>query len=302
MASSTKSSAYTAKFTLNNGTIMPAIGLGTYRMRTGDVIMRVVDWALAAGYRMFDTAAVYGNEIHLGAAFKTLLPKYELERDDIFVTTKLSPSDYGNKEIVESAYMKSLDNLGLDYVDLYLIHFPGASKIPATDLNNKRLRDVTWQALTELYDDGRVNAIGVSNFTVSHLEQLMLNNHGVIPAVNQVEWHPYYYQESLLNYCKQNDILLQAYCSFGGTSASNMALMHDPVVQKIARTLNVTCAQVLLAWALQQDVAVIPKTTSQVHLKDNISLNFTIPNEEMKALNALGGLKIKYAWDPTAVV
>ncbi|XP_053624495.1 uncharacterized oxidoreductase YtbE-like [Plodia interpunctella] len=301
MASTEATPAHTGKFILNNGKVMPAIGLGTFRIRNGDVVMKVMDWALNAGYRMFDTAAVYGNESHLKIALKTLLPKYGLEREDIFITTKLSPSDHGTKEIVEHAYKKSLENLGLDYVDLYLIHFPGTAGIPSNHINNKHIRNETWKALAELYKEGRIKAIGVSNFTVVHLEQLMANNYGVIPAVNQVEWHPYYQPQDVLIYCKKNNILLQAYCSFGGTSSVNMSMMQDPGVNKIAKTLNVSCAQVLLAWALQQGIAVIPKSTSQARINENISINFTIPNEDMKVLNALGSRKIKYAWDPTEV-
>ncbi|XP_075990807.1 putative oxidoreductase YtbE [Anticarsia gemmatalis] len=292
----------TTKFTLNNGTTIPGVGFGTYRIRCGDVIMKVVDEALAAGYRMFDTAAVYHNEGHLKKAFQTLLPKYGLEREEIFITTKLSPSDHGSLEVVRKAYKHSLDNLGLDYVDLYLIHFPGTAKLACDDKRNIDIRNMTWASLVDLYDNGLVNAIGVSNFTVKHLQQLLRSNHGVIPAVNQVEWHPFYHQQELLDYCKENDILLQAYCSLGGTSANNDSLLKHPLVTKIANKLEVTNAQVLLRWALQQDIAVIPKSTDPRHIKDNIALNFTIPNEDMRILSDLGSHKIKYAWDPSVVV
>lgn len=286
-------------FVLNNGLMMPSIGLGTYRIRQSDIVMQVVDYALEAGYRMFDTAAVYGNEIHLGEAFKTLLPKYDLEREDIFVTTKLSPSDHGSR--AEQAYQKSLENLDLEYVDLYLIHFPGGAKLPAEDKRNTKMRELSWCKLTELYDDGKVNAVGVSNFTVAHLEGLMESNHGLVPAVNQVEWHPYYTQSSLYKFCKQHHITLQAYCSFGGTSCSNNSLLNDPVVVSTALKLEVTPAQVLLVWALQQDVAVIPKAVHPEHIKENRSLNFKIPEEDMKALNQLSEKNVKYAWDPSIV-
>lgn len=164
-----------------------------------------------------DTAAVYGNETHIKSALNTLLPKYGLEREDIFITTKLcklkksnlefhcvivlllfrdqylimfmyflAPSDHGGRDATSVAYRKSLENLGLDYVDLYLIHFPGSSKVPAYSPRNVKLRDMTWEGLTELYDEGLVNSIGVSNFTTKHLQELMLSNHGVVPAVNQV--------------------------------------------------------------------------------------------------------------------
>ncbi|CAH0402014.1 unnamed protein product [Chilo suppressalis] len=288
-------------FTLNNGTKMPAVGLGTYRIRNSELLMKTVDYALGAGYRMFDTAAVYGNEVHLKNALNCLLPKYGLMREDIFITTKLSPADHGSPDVVNNAYKRSLDNLGLDYVDLYLVHFPGSAKIPAEDPRNPKLRDSTWAGMTKLYDDGLVNAIGVSNFNIRHLKDIMNCNHGVVPAVNQVEWHPYYHQKDLLKFCKQNDILLQAYCSLGGTSASNTDLLDDPVVKKIAMKHEATCAQVLLVWAVQQDVAIIPKSTNLGRIKENITFNFKLTCEEIKALDALGEHNIKYAWDPNTV-
>ncbi|CAG9130487.1 unnamed protein product [Plutella xylostella] len=290
------------KFVLNNGLEMPAVGMGTYRIRNESVLMQAVDDALRTGYRMFDTAAVYGNEQYLKKAFNQLLPKYGLEREDIFITTKMAPSDHGGNEITEKAFLKSLDNLGLEYIDLYLIHFPGTARIPTTDPRNKELRGNTWAKLVEIYDSGKVKAIGVSNYTVRHLKELAANSHGLMPAVNQVEWHPYYFQPELLKYCNDNDILLQAYCSLGGTSAQNASLLEDPVVVNIAKKLNVTRPQLLLAWAIQQGVAVIPKSTNPEHIKQNIELEFVIPKSDLEALNGLGRNNIKYAWDPSEVV
>lgn len=291
----------TTRFRLNNGNSMPAVGFGTYRIRCGETIMKVVDEALSAGYRMFDTASVYHNELLLNAAFKELLPKHELEREDIFVTTKLSPYDHKETELIEKAYKQSIENLGLEYVDLYLIHFPGTAKLACDDKRNIEIRNSIWASLVHLYDNGQVNAIGVSNFTEKHLQQILKNNHGVIPVVNQVEWHPYYYQTELLDYCKANEITLQAYCSFGGASSNDSTLIKHPSVTKIARKLEVTNAQVLLRWALQQDISVIPKSTDPKHIRENICLNFKIPEEDMRILNNLSSQKIKYAWDPSNV-
>ncbi|CAK1588818.1 unnamed protein product [Parnassius mnemosyne] len=288
-------------FTLNNGIKLPAVGLGTYRVRQPDVIMQAVDEALAAGYRLFDTAAVYGNEGALGDAFRMLLPKYNLEREDIFITTKLSSAEHGNSNVVKQAYQRSLDNFGVDYIDLFLIHFPGAAKLPSGDPRNAKLRASTWQGLVDLYDEGCVNSIGVSNFTLRHLKDLNVKATGVCPVVNQVEWHPYYYQEDLRAYCMKNEICLQAYCSFGGTSHEDTSLLKDPVVRSIAERHEATCAQVLLAWALQQDVAVIPKSVDPARIRENITIEFRLTEHEIKALNALGSKKQKYAWDPNII-
>lgn len=190
----------------------------------------------------------------------------------------------------------------MEYIDLYLIHFPGTARIPTTDPRNKELRGNTWAKLVEIYDSGKVKAIGVSNYTVRHLKELAANSHGLMPAVNQVEWHPYYFQPELLKYCNDNDIILQAYCSLGGTSAQNASLLEDPIVVNIAKKLNVTRPQLLLAWAIQQGVAVIPKSTNPEHIKQNIELEFVIPKSDLEALNGLGRNNIKYAWDPSEVV
>ncbi|XP_028179119.1 uncharacterized oxidoreductase YtbE-like [Ostrinia nubilalis] len=292
-------SPFLTRYVLNNGLEMPSIGLGTFRMRQADIIVETFDEALSAGYRMFDTATAYNNEGLIKEALETLLPKHGLERDDIFITTKLAPSDHGN-ERVRAAYQRSLDLLGLEYVDLYLIHFPGTANIPANDMRNFRMRDMTWRTLTEMYDEGLINSIGVSNFTQRHLDEIISSSH-VTPTVNQVEWHPFYHDYDLLKFCKENDIQLQAYCSFGGSSHDNNELLNNPVVTQIAKKHNATSAQVLLVWALQHDIAVIPKTTHPDRLKENITLQFKLTPEEIKALNGLGERNMKYAWDPKAV-
>lgn len=290
------------EFLLNTGHPMPAVGLGTYRIREQQEVLEVVEHALSAGYRMFDTAAVYHNESFLKEAFRKLLPRYGLDRDDIFITTKLSPAEHGKPEVIKQAYEASMENLGTNYADLYLIHFPGTQKIAAENEKNTELRHATWESMVDLYDNGVVNAIGVSNFTNYHLDLLMERNHGVVPAVNQVEWHPFYYQMELLDYCKANDIVLQAYCSLGGKSINNDELLMHPSVTKIAQSLGVANAQVLLKWARQLNVAIIPKSKDPLHIKQNISLDFDISPEDMQILGNLSKNKVKYAWDPRVVV
>lgn len=287
------------QFTLRNGVKMPAVGLGTFRVRDSEVIYKAVDYALAAGYRLFDTAAVYQNEKFLGNALKQLLPKYGLVREDIFVTTKLSPSDLGAK-YVQSAFDTSLRNLGLDYIDLYLIHFPGAAKINAQSPKNASLRMETWKVFTKLYDEGKVRAIGVSNFTVKHLAQLMESS-DVAPMVNQVEWHPHYYQNDLLKYCVSNDIRVQAYCSFGGLAVSNTSLIDDPIIKDISRQQQASPAQVLLAWAVEKGVAVIPKSTNQHRIIENIQINLNLSHKDISLIDSLGSANCKYAWDPNPI-
>ncbi|XP_063546773.1 uncharacterized oxidoreductase YtbE-like [Cydia strobilella] len=289
------------KVILNNGVEMPLVGFGTFRIRSADVIRSVVESALAAGYRLFDTATVYGNEKHLGDALRLLLPKFALTRQDIFITTKLSPRDAHTKDIIKEACRKSLASLGFETIDLYLIHFPGMANLSSADTQNIKLRSQAWEALVECYNEGLVRSIGVSNYTIRHLQELQVCNFGVVPAVNQVECHPYFPQKDLLQYCHGTGIALQAYCSLGGTSSGTATLLHDPVVINAAQKLGVSSGQLLLAWATQQGISVIPKSTHAERIKENISLNFKIPDEYIKALDKLGANNTKYAWDPSTV-
>ncbi|XP_076628781.1 uncharacterized protein LOC143345494 isoform X4 [Colletes latitarsis] len=237
---------------LSSGYLMPLIGFGTYKIQGADIIYQVVDESLKVGYRSIDTATVYSNEKDIGYALKKLLPKYNLQRDDIFITTKLSPSENGNPKGIEHSVQRSLKALDTKYIDLYLIHWPGASGIPENSTNNSILRSKTWQKLVDLKRQGLIRSIGVSNYTVNHLKQLLQDCKGVPPAVNQVECHPHYQQKELIKYCNENGIHVQAYSSLG--TSSNTDLLRDSCVTLIASQLNVSPAQLLLKWALQQGI------------------------------------------------
>ncbi|XP_045784282.1 9,11-endoperoxide prostaglandin H2 reductase-like [Maniola jurtina] len=162
------------------------------------------------------------------------------------------------------------------------------------------MRADTWLAINKLYEQSKIKAIGVSNFNIMHLMQLSeLKLIG--PMVNQIEWHPYYYNDEMLQYCTENNIRLQAHSSFGGLSQNDTTLIKDPVVYNIARRYKAGEAQILLLWALQKGVAVIPKSNNPEHLRDNMQLNFRISEDDMMLLDDLGSKNRKYAWDPTAV-
>ncbi|CAG9558410.1 unnamed protein product [Danaus chrysippus] len=285
-------------FTLRDGIKLPAIGLGTYRINNYDILYETMNNALARGYRLFDTASIYGNEEQIGRALRELLPAHNLKREDVFITTKLSPS-ITNKS-VRRAFNRSLTNLGLDYLDMYLIHFPGYAKQNPKGALNKKRREETWLAIVKLYDEGKVNAVGVSNFTLKHLRELT-DVMALGPMVNQIEYHPYYVDTEMMQYCLQNNILVQAYNSFGGLSLRNNDLMEDPVVKKIANKHDATRCQVLLAWALQRGVAVIPKSIKPEHMEENISTNLKLTEREMLSLDALSVKNKKYSWDPTHI-
>lgn len=284
------------KFKLQSGKFMPLIGFGTYLITGDQLIHQVLDEALAAGYRHIDTATVYHNETSIGQALKVLLPKYNLKREDIFITSKLAPIDQG--EGAFSAVQESLKKLDCGYLDLYLIHWPGAGRLPVNSQENNKLRSKSWESLAKAVKAGLVKDIGVSNYTVKHLNELLKNDYGVKPSVNQVEWHPKFHQPELLNLCRQEGILLQAYSSLGGTGNSN--LIRDPTVVQIAAQLQKTPAQVLLRWAVQQNIGIIPKARTEEHIKSNIDLNFEIPVEMMTRLSNLNSNE-KFAWNPEVV-
>ncbi|XP_074102596.1 uncharacterized protein LOC141529795 [Cotesia typhae] len=283
---------------LSTGFNMPLVGIGTYKTTGREKIFNVLDEALGIGYHSIDTAAVYRNEEDIGYALKSLLNKYALERDDIFITTKLAPSDNGNPQRIRKAVEISLKALGTSYIDLYLIHWPGTGGIPEDSIENIKLRSITWQTLIDLKSQGFLRSIGVSNYTIKHLQLLLQDCHGESPAVNQVECHPHYRQEKLLEFCNKEGIHVQAYSSLG--TSNETTLLKDPIVCRVAEELNVSPARVLLKWALQQGIGIIPKATSKEHIHDNFKLDFTINETQMKALCSLP--QRKYAWSPDNVV
>ncbi|KAK3927872.1 tRNA-specific adenosine deaminase 1 [Frankliniella fusca] len=215
-----------------------------------------------------DTAAVYQNEADIGAALKELLPRYGLRREDIFLTSKLAPEDH-HPDRVERAVSKSLAQLQTSYLDLFLVHWPGTAGIPAGDSNNRRLRRAAWQQLVALHKKGVLKAIGVSNFTIRHIDELLEDCEGVKPAVNQVELHPHFPQRDLLSHCKQAEIFVQAYSSFGGTN--NTSLLRDPIILQVAKDCGRQPAQVLLRWALQQNIVEVTPIELETCFADRIA-------------------------------
>ncbi|XP_031357026.1 uncharacterized protein LOC116180971 [Photinus pyralis] len=283
-------------FRLVSGDLMPLIGFGTFQIRGQQLIKDVLSWALSAGYRSIDTAAVYGNEHDIGLALKDLLPIHNLKREDIFITSKLSPGDQGDG--ARDAVAKSIENLQCGYLDLYLVHWPGVSGVPTdSDVNAKR-RAASWRSLVRAKEEGLVRNIGVSNYMVNHLTELLADCGGVKPSVNQVEWHPSCHPYDLKQLCDKEGILLQAYSSLGGTGNKN--LLKDPTVISIALKLGKSPAQILLCWALQQNVAIIPKARAKERIDSNIDLNFAIADEDMALLSSRKAER--YAWNPTTVV
>uniref|UniRef100_A0A1L8E0Q3 Putative voltage-gated shaker-like k+ channel subunit beta/kcnab n=1 Tax=Nyssomyia neivai TaxID=330878 RepID=A0A1L8E0Q3_9DIPT len=281
---------------LNSGHQIPLIGLGTYLITDPEVVHSALDYALGAGYRHIDTATCYKNELQLGNALKELLPKYNLARDDIFITSKLIP-DPKYEEYVLDIVETSVRKLQVDYIDLYLVHWPAAKGVSMHSPENSKFRDITWKGLVGAQKKGLLRSIGVSNYLERHLDELLANSYGIPPAVNQVEWHPHHYSPELLEYCEKKGIFLQAYSSFGGGSGF---LTEDPFVKDIAKKLGKKESQVLLCWATQKNIGVIPKARSKQHIVDNLALDFDIPEEDMKILDNMEHRE-KYSWNPEPI-
>ena len=254
---------------LNNDTLMPIVGLGTFRSKDEDAYEAVLT-ALKAGYRHIDTAAIYGNEEAVGKAIKDS----GVKREDIFVTTKLWNTEQGYQSTIK-AFNDSLQKLDLDYVDLYLIHwFKGYENSLET-----------WKAFETLYDMGKVKAIGVSNYNVHHIQHL-LDNCKVKPMVNQVETHIHLQNEFLQNYCKKNGIQLEAYAPL--MSHHIKELLEDETMNKIAKKHKKSVAQIAIKWLVEREIVVIPKSVTPKRIIENFDIfDFSLNDEDMKAIKAI---------------
>lgn len=252
---------------LNNGIAMPWFGLGVWQISSDTETERIVRTAIEHGYRSIDTAKIYGNERGVGKAIRSC----GIPREELFITTKLWNDDI-RRGRTGAAFDESMKALGLDYLDLYLVHWPIRGKIAGT-----------WRAMEELVDTGRVKAIGVSNHLRPHLDEL-LPSAEIVPAVNQIEFHPYLQSRALLDFCRARQIRVEAWSPLqrGGS------LLADPVVVQIAKAHGKTPAQVVLRWDLQNGVITIPKSVKPARLAENADIfDFALTAPEMAAIDAL---------------
>ena len=252
--------------TLSNGVKMPWMGLGVFKVTEGEEVIQSVKAAIKNGYISIDTAAIYGNEEGVGQAIK----ESGVPREELFITTKLWNSEQGYESTL-AAFETSMNKLGLDYLDLYLIHWPGKDKYKET-----------WKAFEKLYKDGRVRAIGVSNFLVHHLEDL-LSSAEIKPMVNQVEFHPHLTQKELLAFCKNEGIQLEAW-----SPLKQGQLLSEPVLEDLAHKYNKSVAQVILRWDLQHGVVTIPKSIKEHRIIENANIfDFELSAEDMDKIDGL---------------
>ncbi|MGD6792588.1 aldo/keto reductase [Metabacillus indicus] len=251
---------------LHNGVKMPWFGLGVFKVEDGNEVVNSVKWAIEAGYKSIDTAAIYGNEEGVGQAIK----ESGIAREELFITTKVWNADQGYDSTLK-AFDESMKKLGLEYLDLYLVHWPVKGKYKET-----------WKALETLYKEGKVKAIGVSNFQVHHLKDVM-EDAEIVPMVNQVEYHPRLTQKELHAFCKENSIQLEAW-----SPLMQGKLLDDATLTEIAERHGKSVAQVILRWDLQNGVVTIPKSVKEHRIYDNAAIfDFELTQEEMERIDGL---------------
>jgi diketogulonate reductase-like aldo/keto reductase len=264
---------------LSNGVEIPVLGLGTFRSEKGAETQNAVAWALEAGYRHIDTAAMYGNEEDVGLA----VAQSRVKREDVFITTKLRNDDQGYESTLK-ACEESLRTLKMDYIDLYLVHWPVTS-----------LREKTWEAFIKLYEEGKCRAIGVSNYTIRHLNELLAHT-PLVPMVNQIEIHPFLYRKDLIDFCMARNIAVEAY-----SPLSKARRMDDPRLVSISGKYQRSGAQVLVRWSLQHGWISLPKSARQERIVENANVfDFELDEADMLTLDSMdeGYYTVRPDWIP----
>ncbi len=264
---------------LGDNQIIPQLGFGTWMIKDREECLDAIQVAIKAGYRHFDTAQIYGNEAFIGEA----LESSGVDRKDLFITTKIWNENQFWDDLIPSFY-QSLENLRTDYADLLLLHFPVTE-----------LRRPAWRRMEDLYKQGKAKSIGVSNYTIKHLEEL-LSECSIKPAVNQVELHIFLQQPELVEYCEENDILLEAY-----SPLAHGYKLNDTTIAEIAKKHSKSYSQIMIRWCLDRGFVVFPKSSHESHIKENIDVfDFELDETDMAKLKKLDeGLRT--CWDPTNV-
>lgn len=251
---------------LNNGKYIPSIGFGT-SLVTGDECINIIKKAIEVGYRHIDTGSAYKNELEIGKAIK----QSNVKREDLFITSKVWKDSMGYENTLKS-FENTLKNLDLDYVDLFLIHWPKN--------NDEKTNIDTWRALEKIYKEGRAKTIGVSNFLKQHLETI-LNNSEVVPAVNQIEFHPGLVRKETIDFCREKNIVLEAWAPLGKGK-----MLNNETLLEIAKKYDVSVAKLCLRWCLQNEVIPLPKSESRERMQQNLNLfDFEISKEDMEIIN-----------------
>jgi diketogulonate reductase-like aldo/keto reductase len=273
-------------FEMSNGIKIPAIGYGTWKSPDNEVTLEGIKTAVSCGYRHIDTAAVYGNEVSVGKG----IAGCSIPREDLFITSKVWNTERGYEKTL-AAFEKTIEDIGVSYLDLYLIHWPAAAhKYDDWEEVNRG----TWRAMTELYKAGKIRSIGVSNFKPHHLKALMDTE--IKPMVNQIEFHPGYMQDETVQYCRENGILVEAWSPLG-----NGMVLTNPVLMDMGEKYGRSVAQICLRWCLQHEVLPLSKSVTPSRIEENFRIfDFEISSADMAAIDSLG----EFGWsgnDPDKV-
>ncbi|HFI0257077.1 TPA: aldo/keto reductase [Streptococcus suis] len=268
-------------YLMNNGLTIPAVGFGTYQSQDGQEVYQAVSAALKAGYRHIDTAAFYGNEVSIGQAIKDS----GIPREELFITTKLWNDAHGYEE-AKQAFATSLEKLGIDYIDLYLIHWPNPVGIRD---RWQEANAATWKAMEELVAEGKIRTIGVSNFMIHHLEEL-LKTATIVPAVNQIRLAPGVYQEDIVAYCKDKRIIIEAWSPLGRGE-----LFNHPTMLELAEKYGKTVAQIALAWSWAHGFLPLPKSVTESRIIENLDFqDIELEEEDIQKITAITGVTGAY--------
>ena len=260
---------------LNNGVLIPQPGFGTFMTKDGEEAIQAVKWAVETGYRHIDTAAIYNNEKGVGEGIR----QCGVSREELFVTSKVWNSERGYDKTLK-AFDKTMNDLGLDYLDLYLIHWPANER--QFGKKASKLNQETWRAMEKLYEEGRIKAIGVSNFMPHHIERLM-EKATVKPAVNQIEFHPGLLQKECVEFCKEQEITVEAWSPLGRGE-----LIFDELLMGLAEKYGSTVAQIIIRWVMQHDIVPLVKSTKQSRIEENFQVfDFGISSEDMQRIDKM---------------
>lgn len=269
--------------TLNNGVEIPQIGLGLWQNKNERECHDAVISAIASGYRHFDSAQIYDNEHFLGSALSNAYSSHEVSREDIFITTKLWNDNQFFDDVIPS-FEDSLEKLQTDYVDMFLIHFPVTET-----------RRPAWRRMEEIYTSGKAKSIGVSNYTIKHLQEL-LDECDIKPVVNQVEIHVYLQQQELRDFCAEHDIAVEAYSPLAHGHG-----LDNPTLSKIGDRYGKSSAQIMIKWCAQNNMIVLPKSISHQRITDNINIyDFELDEQDLQDIASLES-DLRTCWDPTNV-
>ena len=287
---------------------MPIIGFGTYKLR-GIECQKAVEHALKSGYRHIDTAECYKNSRDIAKAIKCIGSTHKIQRKDLFITTKLSPRAMKSENKMESAIIDSLQSLNTQYIDLYLLHWPGVSGKKISDSKQSEHRLIAWNIMQKYVKKGLIRSIGVSNFEISHLKPLMNGYKNgrfqLKPSVNQFEFHPLYQRHDLMQYGTQNNIICEGYGSLGcGESHRNNIQKHplldNSIITRMAQKYKKSAAQILIRYGIQNNFIVIPKSSKLKRIEENLNVfDFEINAKDQALIDKIGQqIQTKFAWNP----